>query len=324
MPSAINMVPDIISLGEPLVEFSAIEAGALADVSHFTTGCGGDTSNFAVAVSRIGGRAGYISRVGSDPFAEILVKCWQTEGVDHSFVIRDDDAPTGLYFTSRESDQHHFTYYRRDSAASRMQPADLPLDYIRNAKWLHVSGISLAISASAAETVDAAVAIARRAGLRVSCDPNLRLQLWPLEKARTMIHRLVRQTDILFPSYEDACRLTGLNDPEAIVRHYLSMGPEVVVLKMGADGALLAEAPSGGETQAKILRFQAYPVTVIDASGAGDTFDAAFAVAYLEGRPLSDCVRFANAAGALVTTGIGAVTPIPRRVEVKRLMNGYK
>lgn len=322
MQSDIHTTPDILALGEPLVEFCAAEAGPLAEVSHFTAGCGGDTSNFAVAVSRLGGRAGYISRVGNDPFADLLIKCWQTEGVDYSFVTRDDDAPTGLYFTSREGDQHHFTYYRRNSAASRMQPSDLPLGYIRKAKWLHVSGISLAISTSAAETVVVAVAKARRAGVRVSCDPNLRLQLWPLEKARDAIHRLVAHTDILFPSYEDAGRLTGLSDPEAIVHYYLAMGPKVVVLKMGAKGALLAEASSGGETQRKILRYQAYPVAAIDASGAGDTFDAAFAVAYMEGQSLSDCVQFANAAGALVTTGVGAVTPIPRRAAVQRLMNG--
>ena len=120
MSAALKRSPEIIALGEPLVEFAATEPGPLSEVASFKAGCGGDTSNFAVAVSRLGGSAGYISRIGTDPLAAILVDCWASEGVDTSWVARDDDALTGLYFTSREDHRHHFTYYRRDSAASRM------------------------------------------------------------------------------------------------------------------------------------------------------------------------------------------------------------
>lgn len=322
MPGPPNRSPEIVSLGEPLVEFSAAVPGALSAVSHFKSGCGGDTSNFAVAVSRLGGRAGYVSRIGCDPLAEILINCWTAEGVDHCCVARDPDAPTGIYFTSRQGDRHHFTYYRHASAASRMDPEDLPVDYIRRARWLHVSGISQAISASAAQTVVKAVAVARQAGLCISYDPNLRLQLWSIDAAREMTHRLAPLIDIMLPSYEDACCLTGQTDPEQIARYYLSLGLRVVVLKMGVEGALLAEAPPPADRGAiTIQKFPGFTVHAIDASGAGDTFDAAFAVARLEGRPAADCVRFANAAGALVTTGIGAVTPIPHREAVVALLN---
>ena len=318
-----NRPPEILSLGEPLVEFSAEEAGPLAEVSRFRVGCGGDTSNFAIAVSRLGGKAGYISRIGSDPFAEILIRCWETEGVDHSRVVRDSAAGTGLYFISRDDDRHHFTYYRRDSAASRVQPEDLPVDYIQHAKWLHVSGISQAISPSAADTVEKAVNAARQAGLTVSYDPNLRLKLWPIEKARPVIHRLAARADVFLPSYEDASELTGKDRPREIVQIYLAKGPRQVILKMGADGAVLGEMRPGDDRGPIIEKIPGFAVEAVDASGAGDTFDAAFAVARLEGRPPAACVRWANAAGALVTAGLGAVTPIPDRAAVEALMAGH-
>jgi 2-dehydro-3-deoxygluconokinase len=314
------MQPDIVALGEPLIEFSAAASGSLVDGAQFVAGCGGDTCNFVVAVSRLGGRAGYISRIGDDPFAQLLRRRWEEEGVDATHVGTDPSARTGIYFITRKDDAHTFTYYRQDSAASRITPDDLPEDYIRQAGWLHVSGISQAISETAAATVDRAIALAREAQATVSYDPNLRLKLWPLSKARETIHRTVPRIDILLPSYEDACRLTGLQAPEDIVRTYLAMGPAIVVLKMGAEGALLGmQTPETGAPG--LTRVAACPVESIDASGAGDTFDAAFTVSRLSGRPPVECVRFANAAGALVTTGIGAIAPIPNYGAVQTLMD---
>lgn len=310
------MPPDIVALGEPLIEFSAREAGGLSEGAGFVAGCGGDTCNFVVAVNRLGGRSGYITRIGGDPFADLLVARWAREGVDTTHVERDPAAPTGIYFILREADGHRFTYYRKGSAASRMTAASLPADYIRRARWLHVTGISQAISAGAAAAVAAAVNLAREAGVLVSYDPNLRVKLWPLAQARAVIHRTVAQADILLPSYEEACQLTGLRQPEAVVRHYLNLGPRIVVLKMGPQGALLGVRDAGRTMQ----HVAAYPVAAVDASGAGDTFDAAFAVSHLAGRPLAESVAFANAAAALVTTGVGTIAPIPTAGAVRELM----
>jgi len=313
------MQPDIVALGEPLIEFSATAPGGLVNGARFVAGCGGDTCNFVVAVSRLGGRAGYIARIGDDPFAGLLRRCWEQEGVDAAHVETDPASRTGIYFITRENKDHIFTYYREGSAASRITPDHLPEDYIRRARWLHVSGISQAISESAAATVDRAIAIAREAQIVVSYDPNLRLKLWPLDQAREIIHRTISRVDILLPSYEDAFKLTGQQDPEDIVQTYLAMGPATVALKLGAEGALLgAQAPQSGKQT--LTRVAACPVEVVDASGAGDTFDAAFAVSRLAGRPAEESVRFANAAGALVTTGIGTIAPIPEQEAVQVLM----
>lgn len=312
------MHAQIVALGEPMLEFNATREGSLSEVDRFAVGYGGDTSNFAVAASRLGGRVAYLTALGADAFGDRFMDLWAGEGIDTRHVRRDPEAPTGIYFISRKAGQHYFTYYRKGSAASRLSPADLPAAVLENARLLHVSGISQAISEQACDTVFAAIAIARAAGVKISYDPNLRLKLWPIERARAVIHETVRLADLVLPSYEDAVALCGLEAPDAIAAHYLDMGPGIVVLKLGGEGALLATRGAGGER--RLSRFPAFPVASVDMTGAGDTFDGAFVVAWLSGMALDEAVRFANAAGALTTTGLGAVTPIPRRPAVERLL----
>jgi 2-dehydro-3-deoxygluconokinase len=307
------MQPDIISLGEPMLEFNAPEGGALSEVPGFLVGWGGDTSNFAVAACRAGGTVGYLTRLGADEFGDSFMALWQREGIDTAHIARDPQAATAIYFISRKGRQHHFTYYRRDSAASRMMPDFLPSNYIAAAKLLHVSGISQAISVSACDTVFAAIEIARRAGRVVSYDPNYRPKLWPLERARAVVHETCRLADLVFPSLEDARALSGQQSAEEISRFYLALGPKVVVLKLGADGAMLATADG-------VKAFPPARVESVDMSGAGDTFDGAFVVRYLAGRPLDECMRFANAAAALTTTGLGCVAPVPHAAAVEALL----
>ncbi len=307
------MQPDIIAIGEPMLEFNAEEEGTLSEAGRFIVGWGGDTSNFCVTASRAGGQVGYLTRLGDDEFGESFLKLWQREGIDTSRIVKDPDAFTAAYFISRKGKQHYFTYFRRGSAASRMTPGFLPKDYLARAKLLHVSGISQAISQSACDTIFAAIGIARAAGKLVSYDPNFRPKLWPLDRARAVIHETCRQADLIFPSLDDARQLTGLSDVEEIAKLYLALGPKVVVIKLGPEGALLATADG-------LRTFPPYRVESIDMSGAGDTFDGAFVSGYLAGRPVNECMRFANAAAAITTTGLGCVTPVPRREAIEDLM----
>ncbi len=313
------MQPEIIALGEPMLEFNATQEGGLSEVDQFSVGYGGDTSNFSVAASRLGGQVGYLTALGDDPFGDRFMQLWEAEGIDTSQVKRDPASPTGIYFISRKDGQHHFTYYRNTSAASKMTVSDLPIDYIRQGRVLHVSGISQAISLSACDAVFAAITAAKTAGVRVSYDPNLRIKLWPIERAKAIIHQTAAMADLFLPSYEDATALTDLESPEAIANFYLDMGPGVVVLKLGSEGALLATRSEDGTTN-KLQRLSAYPVDPVDMTGAGDTFDGAFVVSWLSGQPLDHCVRFANAAGAIATTGLGAVTPVPHKDQVDAFM----
>jgi 2-dehydro-3-deoxygluconokinase len=298
-----------------MLEFNATSPGSLREVRSYEVGWGGDTSNFSVAAARMGAQVGYLTRLGSDDFGRIFLDLWESEGIDTSHVILEEGAATGIYFVSRLGAQHAFTYYRKDSAASHLAPADIPVDYIAGAKVFHTSGITQAISNSACDAVFEAIQTARKAGVRVSYDPNVRLKLWSPGRARAVILETISLSDFIFPSLEDARFLSLHQEPEEVAAYLLERGPQVVALKLGADGAILA-------TQEGIERIPPYPVQAIDGTGAGDTFDGAFIASYLKGRSYEECARFANIAAALATTGHGAVAPIPNAGEVERIYRG--
>ncbi len=302
--------PAIVCLGEPMAEFSQLPDGP---PGHYLAGHGGDTSNCAIAAARQGAAVGYVTALGADTFADSFIDLWQREGVDSSGVKRDEAAHTAVYFIDHGPDGHRFSYLRAGSAASRMRPEDLPQSLIAEAEILHVSGISQAISASAADTVFRAIEIARAAGTRVSYDPNLRLSLWPLARARAVIHAGLAAADYVLTNLEEGRQLTGANSAEAIAEHYLGLGVGTVVVKMGAEGALLA----AGEGR---QRLAGHAIAAIDASGAGDTFDGAFLAETVRGADSLAAATYANAAAALSTTGYGAVAPIPRRADVEAMM----
>ncbi|MBS4045731.1 MAG: sugar kinase [Alphaproteobacteria bacterium] len=297
---------DILCLGEAMVEFN--QTGG-ADSDQYLRGYGGDTSNCAIAAARQGAASAYCTLVGQDVFGDLLLDLWQREQVDTSTVGRRSDMPTAIYFVTHGAAGHTFTYYRKGSAASHMTPPDLPGDALEQARLLHVSGITLAVSASLRDTAMAAMARMRKAGKLVSFDTNLRLKLWPLETARDAIHAALKQSDIALPSLEDATALTGLSDPLAILDHYRGMGIPLVVLKCGSDGVIVANSEGR-------WRLPGHRVPTVDATGAGDCFDGAFLAELVRGASPLEAVAYANAAAALTTIGYGAVAPIPRRAAV--------
>lgn len=300
---------DVVSIGEAMVEFNQLRRNA----PEYRQGFGGDTSNAVIAAARQGARTAYVTRLGADAFGDRLMDLWRTEGVATQAVVRDPHAPTAVYFVTHGAAGHAFSYLRAGSAASRMTPADLPEALIRGAKFLHVSGISQAIGASACDTAFAAIAIAREAGVRVAYDSNLRLELWGLARARAVIKATIAQCDIFLPSLDDAELFTGLTDRDAIVDWCLQAGAPVVALKLGKAGAVLA-TPQGR------VQVEGCVVAAVDATGAGDCFAGALLARLAAGDEMLAAVDYANAAAALTTTGFGAVAPIPRAADVRAFM----
>jgi 2-dehydro-3-deoxygluconokinase len=306
MPSVI----DTVAIGEPMVEFNQARSD---DGRTYLQGFGGDTSNAVIAAARQGARCAYVSRVGDDVFGRQCLALWQREGVDTSAVAVDPDAHTGIYFVHHGPQGHSFTYLRAQSAASHMTPADIPAGLIRQAKFLHVSGISQAISATAQEAVAHAIGIARNAGVKVSYDPNLRLALWTLERAREVILTTMASCDEFLPSLDDLRLVSGLDDPREIVAWSHRMGAASVVLKLGSRGALVSDGD-------RCIDVAPFPVNAIDATGAGDCFDGSYLARRATGDDSVTAARWANAAAALATTGYGAVDPLPRSELIARLV----
>ena len=297
--------PEILTLGEPMIEFNQTDPSA----PMFLQGFGGDSSNAVIAAARQGARAGYITRIGNDTFGDLFMALWEQESVDTQGVTRDPAAHTGVYFVTHGPQGHAFSYLRAGSAASRMTPQDLPVQLIQNCKWLHVSGISQGISPSACDTVFAAIHAARDAGAKVSFDSNLRLKLWPLDRARAIIRETIRLAYLFLPSIEDARELSGIDEPDTILDWCFDNGASMTVLKLGSEGALYGTAESR-------RRIAGNRVKAVDATGAGDCFGGAMLARLVAGDTLPEAVRYANAAAALTTTGFGAVAPIPTREQV--------
>ena len=305
-------MPEILAIGEPMVEFN--QSGG-AGSRNYLQGFGGDSSNFSIAAARQGAKVAYFTRLGDDIYGQMLRDLWAREGVDASTVESDPDAPTGIYFVTHGENGHQFSFFRTGSAASRMRPVDLPLAVIRGARVLHLSGISFAISASAADTCYAAIDAARAAGVMVSFDTNLRLRLWSKDRARAVMTDVIGLADICLPSYDDIVVITGLTDPDALVDYCLDRGARTVALKLGADGALVADRD-------RRFRFQPHPCNPVDATGAGDAFGGAFVARLLAGDDLAAAGLHATVAAALSTEGFGAVEPIPTAETVRRVMMG--
>lgn len=270
----------------------------------YLEGYGGDTCNAAVAAARQGVPVAYLTALGRDPAGERFLQLWRQEGIDASGVRLSDQRPTAVYFVTHTDAGHAFLYYRRDSAASAFGPEDVDAALVRGARVLHASGISQGISATAADAVFHAIALARAAGVQVSYDTNYRPRLWPVARAAAVIHAAIAQADIALPSLEDATLLTGLTDPDAIADFYLGLGPRIVALKLGAAGVLIA-------TPHARARIAAHPCRFVDATGAGDTFAGSFLARLIRSDAPEAAARYAVVAAALKCEGFGAVAPIP-------------
>ena len=301
---------DIVAIGEAMVEFNQTGDGA---ARTYLQGFGGDTSNAVIAARRQGANCAYATRLGDDDFGRMCLDLWRAEGVDTSAVGIDPAAHTGVYFVRHTAQGHSFSYLRAGSAASRMQPADVPLQLLRSTRFLHVSGISQAISASACAAVQSAVQLAREAGAQICYDPNLRLRLWPLERAREVITATIPLCDHFLPSIDDLRPIAGLDDPRDIVGWCHRMGAATVVLKLGREGSLVSDGHGCVAVPAPV-------VNAVDATGAGDCFDGAYLARLCTGSDPLAAARWASAAAALATTGYGAVEPLPTAAQVSHFL----
>ncbi|GDY25133.1 sugar kinase [Agarivorans sp. Toyoura001] len=307
------MFSEILSFGEPMYEFSQIKQSQ-AMQPDFLSGFGGDVSNFAIAAARQGANVGMITHLGADEFGEQFKTLWQRESVALDLVESNASAHTGVYFITHNEEGHHFSFLRKGSAASLISKHQLPVEAIANAKLLHTTAITQAISDTSCDAVFAAIELARKTDTLVSYDTNLRLKLWSLNRAKAIINETISQVDICFPSIDEAQLLTGLTHADEIIDHYLTLGAKIVVLKQGSEGATVAD-------QHARFSIKPHKVTAVDATAAGDSFAGSFCTHYVRGAEIQDCLKYANATASITITGYGAVAPLPTLAQVEQRLN---
>lgn len=302
---------DVLTLGETMVLFGPEEPGPMKHQQTYKKSLGGAESNVAIALSRLGNDVSWHSKLGADPHGEYVNSFVRGEGVDTSTVEFTEDAPTGLMFKERRAlGESSVYYYRHGSAASTMTPADLPADAIAEADYLHLTGITPALSESCREATFAAIERARDGGTTVSFDPNIRHKLWESEaEMRRTLLALVEKSDVVLPGIEEGRALFDADTPEGIAEACRARGAAVAVVKLGAEGALVSDGEPTRVPGFEIER-------VVDPIGAGDGFAAGFLDGRLRGLGPVEATKRANAVGAFATTVTGDVEGLPTEREL--------
>jgi len=309
-------MPTIVTIGEALVEVMRTERDRPLDRPGPLSGPypSGAPAIFASAAARLGARAGLVATVGDDPFGRCITERLRADGVDCAALRVTGERLTGIAFVAYRSDGgRSFVFHLADSAAALVEWAQIPKGYLEGAQYLHVMGSALSASESMREACYRAAEVVHSAGGTVSLDPNLRPELLPVERIRTLCEPILAVCDVVLPSGEEATALTGSATPEGAAEALLRRGVRIVALKRGAVGSTIYTAEGA-------LDVGAYTVVEVDPTGAGDCFDAAFVLALGEGWPLEEAGRFANAAGALATTRMGPMEGAATREEVLAFM----
>lgn len=303
----------VVTAGETMVLVVPSSPGRLRHATDVTLSIGGAESNVAIGLSRLGIPASWVSAVGEDELGELVLHRVRAEGVDTSGVRRIPDRPTGLYLREEVAGALRVYYYRSGSAASTLAPGALDASVLEGAAFLHLTGITGALSPQAAEFLSWAAATARAAGVRVSYDVNYRSRLWEPAAARTASEALLPHVDVLLVGDEEAAALWGWDEATCLER-FPGAGPREVVVKLGARGCA---ARIDGER----LTAPGFPVRQLDPIGAGDAFAAGYLAATLWGRPPEERLRTANAMGAFCVQNLGDYEGLPSRRELAAFLD---
>ncbi len=313
-------MPQVVTLGEPLIQLNAVTIGPLRHVIYFERHVAGSEANFAVGVKRMGLTSGLIARVGSDEFGKCILATLRGEGVDVSQIRIDDSAPTGVYFIQRgypTPGKSVMFYYRTASAASRLSPEDIKPSFIKGATLLHLTGITPAISSSCRDAWEKAAELAHHSNAKISLETNIRPKLWSSVEARNTLLPIIPKVDIVLTDPDDSNILVGQKDPNRAAKKLMEKGPSLVVFKLGSAGSIAFS----GRT---VIKHGAYEVPVVDPIGAGDAFAAAFVSGILKGWRIKKSLEAGSVAGSLVTTTRGDNENTPSPPDIESFLAGVK
>jgi 2-dehydro-3-deoxygluconokinase len=300
----------LVTLGEQLGQLASWVEGPLRQGAATHVSVCGAEATVAIGVRRLGFDAAYLGRVGDDAFGRMGRDVLRAEGVDVSGLRVDPSGSTGLLIRTRRTSQRTVVeYLRAGSAGSRLAPEDIEATVVRSADLLHVTGITPALSGSAAKAVDTAIAIAKEAGVPISFDVNYRANLWTTDEAAPVLRRLAACADVVIGGRTEMALLGDQLEQVA------ELGPREVVR---TEGALGATALCEGVTH----HVEARVVDVVDVVGAGDAFVAGYLAARMDGRPPADRLRLGSVLGAFAVSTRGDWEGLPHRDELGLLDHG--
>ncbi len=321
------MAYNLVTFGETMIRFSPPSFQRLEQTETLDALVGGAELNVAVTAQRLGLSATYVTRLTRNPLGRMIANRARGHGVDVSHIAWTDEDRVGLYFVEFGASPRASSvlYDRRGSAMANIRPGEVDWEEVfRGAQVFHTTGITPALSPSAAEATKEAVRRAKEAGLLVSLDLNYRAKLWSQAEAQRVMSDLVGQADVLITTEEDAERVFGIK----------AASYDEVAERLSREFDLAAVAITVRETpsvwrntwtaivhaQGKIIRGPLYDIEIVDRVGAGDAFAGGFLYGYLTDGPEAG-VRYGIAASTLKQTNPGDLLWATRE-EVEQLLKG--
>ncbi len=318
-------MPKALCIGELLIDFvSTTPDVTLAEAPGFVKAPGGAPANVAVGLAKLGVDAGFIGKVGADPFGDFLTETLQQNSVDTAYLIAGETSRTTLAFVAIRSDgRKDITFYRHPGADIQLSPDEIDTDYIQSAELFHYGSVSLSHSPTREATLKA-IQCAKFADAFISYDPNLRLMLWDNpDDAKHWIWEVMPYADVVKISEEEWEFVTGDVELKQGVERILGLGVKLLVVTLGEQGCYYTNGTAEGYVDG-------FAVEVVDTLGAGDAFVAAMLtqlmkhiddLASLEKDQLDTIMRYANAAGAFATQKVGVIPALPNHSEIEQFLS---
>ena len=297
-------MPDLYTFGEAMALFLASDTDSVLTARTYTRSTAGAEGNVAVGVCRLGLSAHFFTLMGNDQLGSAVIGDFEREGVDLSGVKRVDSFSSAMIRNPGTSAPVEATYLRKGAAASLMTPDDLDQEVISRSRWLHATGITCAISMSAAQTVAAGLDAARKYGIKKSFDLNIRRKLWSEAQARSVLEPLAKDVDLLIGGEDEYCAVFGMSDPQQALQIAASRGNALAIMTKGPE--LLTYAMDGQFTTVTPPVVQS-----VDPVGSGDAFTSGVISGLLGGLSVADAIKQGTISGARVASQFGDWAGLP-------------
>ncbi len=298
-------MPDLYTFGEAMALFLASDTDSVLTARTYTRSTAGAEGNVAVGVSRLGLSAHFFTLMGNDQLGTAVISDFESEGVDLSGVKRVDSFSSAMIRNPGTTAPVEASYLRKGAAASLMRPEDLDVSVIAQSRWLHTTGITCAISTSAAATAAAGLELARKHGIKKSFDLNIRRKLWSEEQARKVLEPLARDVDLLIGGADEYCAVFGTSDPQEALRIAASRGNKFAIMTKGPEE--LTYAADG-----KFTTVHPPQIKSVDPVGSGDAFTSGVISGLLANLTIADAVAQGTISGARVASQFGDWAGLPR------------
>ena len=310
----------VLLVGEAMTLFTAEQEGDLAEVSTFGASVAGAELNVCVGLSRLGQKPVYMTKLAHDPAGDRIRAFMERNGIDTSLVSYDDDHLTGFMMKSKVSHGDPKTaYWRKNSAASTLSPADVDAVDFSDISLVHLTGILPPLSETTLAAAKELIAKARENGAYVSFDPNLRPAIWPnLDLMRKTLVELAAQSDLVLPGVGEGRELFGADDLASTAQAFIDNGAKLVVVKDGPAGAYATDGNDSTYVHGFVVD------KVVDTVGCGDGFAAGTLSALLDGRTVDEALERGCALGAIQTQFVSDNEGLPTPEELEAFKASHR